>query len=104
MLLCFFKQVIIDGIGIFSICLGKDFSSCEFLHSSLYLLLENLICSNFQIRSASDAVLHVIAATCGYSTVSIHGTIMSQYLLISMISDLLFAGRALSFGKLRLCH
>ncbi|XP_017258473.1 uncharacterized protein LOC108227694 isoform X2 [Daucus carota subsp. sativus] len=62
-------QVVIDGIGIFNMCLGGDFTSCGFLHSSLYVLLESLICSNFHIRSASDAVLHVIAATSGYPTV-----------------------------------
>lgn len=69
---CFaiFKQVIIDGIGIFCMCLGKDFSSSGFLHSSLWLLLQNLICSNFLIRSASDAVLHIIAAMHKYETVS----------------------------------
>ncbi|XP_059591268.1 uncharacterized protein LOC100246156 isoform X3 [Vitis vinifera] len=62
-------QVIIDGIGIFNICLGNDFASSGFLHSSLYLLLENLICPNFQIRRACDAILHVLATTSGYSTV-----------------------------------
>ncbi|KAG8658701.1 hypothetical protein MANES_03G176500v8 [Manihot esculenta] len=63
------QQVIIDGIGTFAVCLGKDFSSSGFLHTSLYLLLENLICSNFHVRSASDAVLHVLASTSGHPTV-----------------------------------
>ncbi|KAK9181985.1 hypothetical protein WN944_025126 [Citrus x changshan-huyou] len=63
------KAVIIDGIGIFAVCLGKDFASSGFLHLSLYLLLENLISSNSQVRSASDAVLHVLSATSGYPTV-----------------------------------
>ncbi|XP_024019137.1 uncharacterized protein LOC21399286 isoform X2 [Morus notabilis] len=62
-------QVIIEGIGIINICLGEDFSSSGFLHSSLYLLLENLISSNYHVRSASDAVLHVLAAKSGYPTV-----------------------------------
>lgn len=56
-------QVVIEGIGIFNICLGKEFSSCGFLHSSLYLLLENIICSNFQVRRAADSVLHAISDT-----------------------------------------
>ncbi|XP_057461310.1 uncharacterized protein LOC130751695 [Actinidia eriantha] len=81
-------QVIIDGIGIFSICLGRDFSSCGFLHSSLYLLLENLICSNFQIRRASDAVLHVIAATCGYPTVGHLVLANSDYVIDSICRQL----------------
>ncbi|KAL9412505.1 hypothetical protein AB3S75_046018 [Citrus x aurantiifolia] len=63
------SEVIIDGIGIFALCLGKDFASSGFLHLSLYLLLENLISSNSQVRSASDAVLHVLSATSGYPTV-----------------------------------
>ena len=50
-------------------CLGKDFSSCGFLHSSLYLLLENLISSNVEVRSTSDAVLHVLSSSSGYPTV-----------------------------------
>ncbi|XP_021674719.2 uncharacterized protein LOC110660661 isoform X2 [Hevea brasiliensis] len=62
-------QVIIDGIGTFAVCLGKDFSSSGFLHSSLYLLLESLICSNFHVRSASDAVLHILSSTSGHRTV-----------------------------------
>ncbi|GAY42440.1 hypothetical protein CUMW_066860 [Citrus unshiu] len=57
------------GIGIFALCLGKDFASSGFLHLSLYLLLENLVSSNSQVRSASDAVLHVLSATSGYPTV-----------------------------------
>ncbi|GFZ05787.1 ARM repeat superfamily protein [Actinidia rufa] len=83
-----FMDVIIDGIGIFSICLGRDFSSCGFLHSSLYLLLENLICSNFQIRRASDAVLHVIAATCGYPTVGHLVLANSDYVIDSICRQL----------------
>ncbi|KAJ4705806.1 ARM repeat superfamily protein [Melia azedarach] len=62
-------QIIINGIGIFALCLGKDFASSGFLHSSLYLLLENLISSNSQVRSASDAVLHVLSAISGYPMV-----------------------------------
>ncbi|XP_022147856.1 uncharacterized protein LOC111016693 isoform X2 [Momordica charantia] len=62
-------QVIIEGIGIFSMCLGKDFASSGFLHSSLYLLLENLISSNVEVRITSDAVLHVLSSTSAYPTV-----------------------------------
>ncbi|XP_007022439.2 PREDICTED: uncharacterized protein LOC18594747 isoform X2 [Theobroma cacao] len=63
-------QVIIDGIGIFALSLGSDFASSGFLHSSLYLLLENLICSNFEVRTGSDAVLHLLSTTSGHSTVA----------------------------------
>ncbi|GMI88663.1 hypothetical protein like AT1G79190 [Hibiscus trionum] len=68
--LYFFRDiVIIDGIGIFAMSLGSDFASSGFLHSSLYLLLENLICSNFEVRRSSDAVLHLLSTTAGHSTV-----------------------------------
>jgi hypothetical protein len=70
----FLKQVIVEGIGIFNLCLGRDFASSGFLHSSLYLLLENLISLNFEVRSAADAVLHVLSATSGYPTVSLYDT------------------------------
>ncbi|KAG8365251.1 hypothetical protein BUALT_Bualt18G0084800 [Buddleja alternifolia] len=62
-------QVIIEGIGVFNICLGKEFSSSGFLHSSLYMLLENIICSNFHVRRVTDAVLHAISATQNCPTV-----------------------------------
>jgi len=64
------EQVIIEGIGIFSMCLGKDFVSSGFMHSSLYLLLENLVSPNFHVRAAADTVLHVISKTSGYLSVS----------------------------------
>ncbi|CAN1318255.1 TELO2-interacting protein 1 homolog [Linum perenne] len=63
------QQVAIDGIGIFATCLGNDFSSRGFLHSTLYLLLESLVSADIQVRTASDAVLHVLSATCGHSSV-----------------------------------
>lgn len=81
-------QVIIDGIGIFNMCLGKDFASSGFLHSSLYLLLENLVCSNFQIRSASDSVLHILAATSGYPTVGHLVLANSDYVIDSLCRQL----------------
>ncbi|KVI02339.1 Armadillo-like helical [Cynara cardunculus var. scolymus] len=80
--------VIIDGIGIYNLCLKSDFLSSGFLHSSLYVLLENLICSNFQIRRASDAVLHVIAATSGYLTVGHLVLANSDYVIDSICRQL----------------
>ncbi|KAK7310173.1 hypothetical protein RJT34_07504 [Clitoria ternatea] len=61
--------VIIDGLGIFNLCLGRDFVSSGFLHSSLYLLLEKLSCSNYRVRKAADSVLHILSTTSGYPTV-----------------------------------
>lgn len=62
-------QVIIEGVGVFSLCLGEEFASSGFLHSSLYLLLESLTCSSFQVRNASDSVLRLLATTSGHPTV-----------------------------------
>lgn len=80
--------VIIDGIGIFSMCLGRDFSSSGFLHSSLYMLLHNLICSHFQIRSASDTVLHIIATMHDYPTVGHLVIENSDYIIDSICRQL----------------
>lgn len=63
------EQVIIDGVGISNLCLGTDFVSSGFLHSSLYLLLENLSSLNYRVRNAADSVLHILSTTSGYSTV-----------------------------------
>lgn len=81
-------QVIIDGIGIFSMCIGRDFSSSGFLHSSLYMLLHNLICSHFQIRSASDTVLHIIATMHDYPTVGHLVIANSDYIIDSICRQL----------------
>ncbi|XP_073223628.1 uncharacterized protein [Cicer arietinum] len=62
-------EVIIDGVGIFSLCLGTDFISSGFLHSSLYFLLENLSSLNYQVRNAADSVLHILSTTSGYEMV-----------------------------------
>ncbi|CAI8605258.1 unnamed protein product [Vicia faba] len=62
-------NVIIDGVGIFNLCLGTNFISSGFLHSSLYFLLENLSCSSYQVRNAADSVLHIVSTTSGYEMV-----------------------------------
>ncbi|KAK9684121.1 hypothetical protein RND81_10G187600 [Saponaria officinalis] len=81
-------QVLIDGIGIFNLCLGKDFVSSGFLCSSLYLLLENLICSYSEVRHAADAVLHVISATSGYPTVGHLVVANADYVIDSLCHQL----------------
>ncbi|KAH0456804.1 hypothetical protein IEQ34_014711 [Dendrobium chrysotoxum] len=81
-------QVIIEGIGIFSKVIGKDFISSGFMHSTLYLLLKNLICSNDLIRSASDAALHVLSANTGYSTVGHLVVANADYIIDSLCRQL----------------
>ncbi|ESW25029.1 hypothetical protein PHAVU_003G002100 [Phaseolus vulgaris] len=56
-------------LRIFNMCLGRDFVSSGFLHSSLYLLLENLSSSNYRVRNAADSVLHILSTTSGFPTV-----------------------------------
>ncbi|XP_074557066.1 uncharacterized protein LOC141813062 [Curcuma longa] len=62
-------QVILDGVGIFGILLGNDFVRSGFLHSSLYLLLRNLVTSRGEIKIASDAVLRVLSISSGHASV-----------------------------------
>ncbi|XP_023644344.1 TELO2-interacting protein 1 homolog isoform X2 [Capsella rubella] len=81
-------QVIIEGVGVFSLCLGKDFASSGFLHSSLYLLLESLTCSSFQVRNASDAVLRLLAATSGHPTVGYLVVANADYVVDSICRQL----------------
>ncbi|CAI9756733.1 unnamed protein product [Fraxinus pennsylvanica] len=81
-------DVIIEGIGIFNICLGKEFSSSGFLHSSLFMLLENVICSNFQIRRACDAVLRVISAIHDCASVGHLVLANSDYVIDSICQQL----------------
>ncbi|XP_072963405.1 uncharacterized protein [Typha angustifolia] len=82
------QQVIIDGLGIFNIVLGKDFACCGLMHSSLYLLLQKLICSNIQIRTASDAVLKVLAAASGHATVRLLVVANADYVVDSLCRQL----------------
>ncbi|KAF9678708.1 hypothetical protein SADUNF_Sadunf07G0063200 [Salix dunnii] len=82
------QQIIIDGIGIFGMCLAEDFASSGFLHSSLYLLLESLISSNFQVRQASDAVLHVLSCASGHQTVGQLVLANADYIIDSICQQL----------------
>ncbi|KAL8136555.1 hypothetical protein V2J09_002556 [Rumex salicifolius] len=82
------QKVIVDGIGIFNLCLGEDFLSSGFLRSSFYLLLENIVCSDFDVRHASDAVLHIISSKSGYSTVGQLVMANSDYVIDSLCRQL----------------
>jgi TELO2-interacting protein 1 len=71
-LICDALQVIIEGIGVFGMILGKDFADSGFVHSSLYLLLRKLISSSSEIRITSDAVLKCLSISSGYISVSLY--------------------------------
>ncbi|KAK9101473.1 hypothetical protein Scep_024903 [Stephania cephalantha] len=81
-------EVIIDGIGTFNVCLGENFSLSGYLHSSLYLLLENLICSNGQIRMAADAVLRIISTSSGHPNVGCLVVANADYIVDSLCRQL----------------
>lgn len=71
-LICYALQVIMEGIGIFGMILGKDFADSGFVHSSLYLLLRKLISSSSEIRITSDAVLMCLSVSSGHVSVSLY--------------------------------
>ncbi|CAI9088011.1 OLC1v1022238C2 [Oldenlandia corymbosa var. corymbosa] len=81
-------QVVAEGIGAFTVCLGSDFSSCGFLHSCLFMLLQNLVCSNSKVKTASDAVLRTIASTLDYQTVGHLVIANSDYVIDSICRQL----------------
>lgn len=81
-------QVLIEGIGIFNVTLGEHFASSGFLCSSLYLLLENLMCSNSDVRHASDVVLRLISTTSGCSSVGHLVMLNSDYVIDSLCHQL----------------
>lgn len=63
------QQMILEGIGVLAVSIGKLFEEHGYLGSVLYLLLERLGCANYQVSSSADVVLHMISAACGYPLV-----------------------------------
>ncbi|KAJ1693480.1 hypothetical protein LUZ63_010178 [Rhynchospora breviuscula] len=81
-------QVIIEGIGIFGMILGKDFAHSGFVHSSLYLLLRKLISSCNEIRITSDAVLQCLSVSSGYISVGQLVVSNADYIVDSFCREL----------------
>ncbi|GJM91565.1 hypothetical protein PR202_ga07947 [Eleusine coracana subsp. coracana] len=80
--------VIIEGIGVLGVVLGQDFARSGFMHSSLYLLLRELISSSAQIRIASDAVLRALAAAGGHCSVGQFVVANADYIIDSLCRQL----------------
>ncbi|KAL6906326.1 hypothetical protein ACP4OV_003927 [Aristida adscensionis] len=80
--------VMIEGIGVLGVVLGQDFARSGFMHSSLYLLLRELISSSSQIRIASDAVLRALAAAAGYCLVGRFVVANADYIVDSLCRQL----------------
>ncbi|KAL6642631.1 hypothetical protein ACP70R_020812 [Stipagrostis hirtigluma subsp. patula] len=80
--------VMIEGIGVLGAVLGQDFARSGFMHSSLYLLLRELISSSAQIRIASDAVLKALAAAGGYCSVGQFVVANADYIVDSLCRQL----------------
>nr|CAB3500061.1 unnamed protein product [Digitaria exilis] len=80
--------VTLEGIGVLGAVLGQDFARSGFMHSSLYLLLRELISSSAQIRIASDAVLRALAAAGGHCSVGQFVVANADYIIDSLCRQL----------------
>lgn len=80
--------VTLEGIGVLGVLLGQDFARSGFMHSSLYLLLRELISSSAQIRIASDAVLRALAAAGGHCSVGQFVVTNADYIVDSLCRQL----------------
>lgn len=80
--------VTLEGIGVLGAVLGQDFARSGFMHSSLYLLLRELISSSAQIRIASDAVLRALAAAGGHCSVGQFVVANADYIVDSLCRQL----------------
>ncbi|RLN15436.1 uncharacterized protein C2845_PM02G19050 [Panicum miliaceum] len=80
--------VTLEGIGVLGAVLGQDFARSGFMHSSLYLLLRELISSSAQIRMASDAVLRALAAAGGHCSVGQFVVANADYIVDSLCRQL----------------
>ncbi|GJT11966.1 hypothetical protein Tco_0859008 [Tanacetum coccineum] len=80
-------QVMIDGIGIFNLSLKSDFVSSGFLHSSLYVLLENLICSNFKSNLFCPTLMRSILQELEILGRHQHPELTTSFLKVEVILD-----------------
>ncbi|KAG2550299.1 hypothetical protein PVAP13_9KG312978 [Panicum virgatum] len=80
--------VMLEGIGVLGVVLGQDFARSGFMHSSLYLLLRELISSSAQIRMASDAVLRALSAAGGHCSVGQFVVANADYIVDSLCRQL----------------
>ncbi|KAI4374634.1 hypothetical protein MLD38_012606 [Melastoma candidum] len=81
-------EVILQGVGTFCICLGHQFALSGFLHTSIYILLENLVSLELQVRSTCDGVLQAIAFNLGYNSVGHLVVANADYLIDSICQQL----------------
>ncbi|AQK66130.1 ARM repeat superfamily protein [Zea mays] len=80
--------VVLEGIGVLGVLLGQDFALSGFMHSSLYLLLRELISSSAQIRTACDAVLRALATAGGHCSVGQFVVANADYIIDSLCRQL----------------
>ncbi|KAJ7549328.1 hypothetical protein O6H91_07G049000 [Diphasiastrum complanatum] len=64
------QQVLVEGVGVCAISLGKSFEDCGLLGLVLYPLLEKLGCPNNSVAHAATLALRAICRRCGYDSVS----------------------------------
>ncbi|KAH7284590.1 hypothetical protein KP509_34G061400 [Ceratopteris richardii] len=65
----YLQQVMLEGIGVLAMSVGKLFEELGFLGSVLYLLLERLGCTSLFVSSTADLVLRTVSSACAYPSV-----------------------------------
>ncbi|KAG0557818.1 hypothetical protein KC19_11G159100 [Ceratodon purpureus] len=63
------QQVLVEGVGVFGLALGKAFEDGGFMALVLYPLLEKLASTNSNVSYAADLALRAICYYCGYQSV-----------------------------------
>ncbi|CAM6129670.1 unnamed protein product [Calypogeia fissa] len=63
------QKVLVDGVGVLGIALGKAFEECGYLGLVLFPLLEKLASPSYHIQSAAAVVLNTLCSHCEYASV-----------------------------------
>ncbi|MCO5612061.1 hypothetical protein L7F22_066323 [Adiantum nelumboides] len=84
----FLQQVILEGIGVLAVSVGKLFEEQGFLGSVLYLLLERLGCTDLFVSSTADLVVHIVSSACGYPSVRALIVASTDYIVDSLCRQL----------------
>lgn len=82
------QQVILEGIGVLGLSVGKLFEEQGFLGSVLYLLLERLGCTDYPVSSTADLALRVVSSACGYPSVRALIVASTDYIIDSLCRQL----------------
>ncbi|KAI5070070.1 hypothetical protein GOP47_0014413 [Adiantum capillus-veneris] len=84
----FLQQVILEGIGVLAVSIGKLFEEQGFLGSVLYLLLERLGCADPSVSSTAGLIVHIVSSACGYPSVRALIVASTDYIVDSLCRQL----------------